>query len=264
MGLFDGGGMGEFLKALKIVGATMQDMGASADGRSGGNLDKLQQGQNYQDLLRQLMGQPSINAVQSTPGVNVDDPAGTGTRGDDAAASRLAIQNAPADTYSGPLAQAMGQKKANMIAPLLGGMGPQQGLPLLLSSIGDATDNTHKYTAMGANGMFDETSGAPVAGTAPAHKYTPAGANGMFDDATGSLVPGSAPPKEPKEVKPPQMRTIQRGMNRVSQQFNEATGQWEDIPGATGAYFKPDAPKSTSGMGGSTAPPPNTLWGVKQ
>lgn len=40
----------------------------------------------------------------------------------------------------------------------------------------------------------------------------------------------------------PKMRTIQRGTTSVEQQFNPTSGVFEDIPGASGPKFKPDAP----------------------
>lgn len=61
-------------------------------------------------------------------------------------------------------------------------------------------------------------------------------------DAQGKPIASVGKPKEA-----PKSRTIQRGSSKVEQQFNVQTGQFEDIPGAIGPAWKPDAPGEEGG-----------------
>lgn len=136
MALFGGSAPGgrSWEDTLAILGAMLQDTGSAYNGRPGGALQGIQKQfktladqKAYQDTLKTSFGTPELAPIQSTP--QITHP------------SQLAIRqaegayNQPTMMFSGPTGQALGYDQANALLPMLQGLDPQQGLPVLLNAM---------------------------------------------------------------------------------------------------------------------------------
>ena len=140
MGLFGGGDPGgrSWEDTLAIIGAMLQDTGSAYNGRPGGALQGVQkqfktlaEQKAYQDSLKTQFGSPTVNTVQSTPSVFEVDPA---TR----YKAMQEAQGRPTMMFSGPTGQALGYDQSNAMLPMLQGLDPQRGLPVLMNALGQA------------------------------------------------------------------------------------------------------------------------------
>lgn len=196
----------------------------------------------YNNAVQGLFQGPNIQPQTVTPQMGA---------GDSVAARQAAGDYTPPG--QGPLNSMAG------MAPFFQSLGPQVGLPLLAQTAGSVMQNQAKAAALQPSLAAYQNAKTPQEKQAALIQYTAAGGdaaglgaamkdtlpiihegspNGLFqtDPATGVTTQVSAPiPKAPTT------RTIQRGSNNVEQQFNPTTGQFEDIPGATGPKFNPNS-----------------------
>lgn len=150
-----GYGGGNQVSNGSILAAMLQDIGASYNNRAPTAIasmqQKLQQDGEYQSAIKGMMGTPQFNPVQVTPQVQQPQMAPGGPQMPNAPGatplsdpSRLATAQSPIQSYSGPVGQAMGFDQASAMAPLLQGLDPSLGMPLLLQSTQAAMDRKQK------------------------------------------------------------------------------------------------------------------------
>lgn len=120
----------------------------------------------------------------------------------------------------------------------VGGIAPTssaQQLAAALAGGGSSNHYTQQFSGAALSGIMSQMS--KDAEDAKKLQFAPQGSVPYIGNVPQPQIPNQA-----LEAKPPTTRVIERGMNNVTQEYDDKTKTWKDI--GTGPKFAPQAPKS--------------------